>query len=113
MYSKTGGKSFKKKPEELLQPQNKAKHSFKVVPSTCGKRLTLETPLAVTCFSFQNPQNLVHMFLLYRLDLSVVLIIFSPLAIQSSREFIQFIENLDGFTARKKTGSLLCSSHWL
>lgn len=82
MYSKTGGKSFKKKPEELLQPQNKAKHSFKVVPSPCGKRLTLETPLAVTCFSSQNPQNLLHMFLLYRLDLSVVLISFSPLAIQ-------------------------------
>lgn len=62
MYSKTGGKSFKKKPEEVLQPQNKAKqHSFKVVPSSCGKRLTLETPfllsestelVAYTCFCF-------------------------------------------------------------
>lgn len=34
MCSKHGGKSFTNKPEELLQPQNKAKqHSFKVVPS--------------------------------------------------------------------------------
>lgn len=55
------GESFTKKPEELLQPQNKAKqHSFKVVPSMCGKRLTLDTLLAVICFYFQNPQNLLH-----------------------------------------------------
>lgn len=55
------GESFTNKPEELLQPQNKAKqHSFKVVPSTCGKRLTLETPLAVTCFYFGDPQSLLH-----------------------------------------------------
>lgn len=61
MCSKPGGKSFTKKPEELLQPQNKAKqHSSKVVPSMCGKRLTLDTLLAVTCFYFQNPQNLLH-----------------------------------------------------
>lgn len=55
MCSKLGGKSFTNKPEELLQPQNKAKqHSFMVVPSMCGKRLTLETLLAVTCFYFQE-----------------------------------------------------------
>lgn len=85
MYSKTGGNSFKKKPEELLQPQNKAKHSFKVVPCTCGKRLTLETPLAVTVSPFRTHRICciyIYMFLLYRRDLSVVLIIFSPLAIQ-------------------------------
>lgn len=88
MYSKTGGKSFKKKPEELLQPQNKAKqHSFKVVPSTCGKRLTLETPLAVTVSPFRIHRTCcIYMFLLCRLDLSVVLIIFSPLAIQKFKE---------------------------
>ena len=52
MCSKLGGKSFTNKPEEeWLQPQNKAKqHSFMVVPSMCGKRLTLETLLAVPCF---------------------------------------------------------------
>lgn len=52
------------------------------------------------------------MFLHSRLGLSVVLIIFffNVSHSKSSREFIQFIENLDlFFTARKKAGSLWCS----
>ena len=61
MCSKLGGKSFTNKPEEeWLQPQNKAKqHSFMVVPSMCGKRLTLETLLAVPCFYFQKSTEMV------------------------------------------------------
>lgn len=61
MYSKTGGKSSKYKPEELLQPQNKAKqHSLRLCHPCVGEvDIFIETSSTVViCLSFQNLNKL-------------------------------------------------------
>lgn len=60
MYSKTGKKNFRNKPEELLQPQNKAKqHSLRLCHLPMRGVDSVETlSTAVTCFYFQNQPEL-------------------------------------------------------
>lgn len=73
MCSKPGGKSFTKKPEELLQPQNKAKqHSFKVVPSMCGEEVDFRYTFGSHLFLLSESTELVAYTCFCILDLASV-----------------------------------------